>query len=58
MSTLSLTFLGTSAAVPTAARNLSGLFLKRGADAFLFDCGEGPQRQMIRFGTGFTLTAL
>jgi ribonuclease Z len=58
MSTLSLTFLGTSAAVPTAARNLSGLFLKRGGDAFLFDCGEGTQRQMIRFGTGFSLTAV
>jgi ribonuclease Z len=58
MTALSLTFLGTSAAVPTAARNLSGLFLKRGPDAFLFDCGEGTQRQMIRFGTGFTLTAV
>lgn len=58
MSTLSLTFLGTSAAVPTAARNLSGLFLKRGGDAFLFDCGEGTQRQMIRFGTGFSLAAI
>jgi ribonuclease Z len=58
MSLLSLTFLGTSAAVPTASRNLSGLFLKRGADAFLFDCGEGTQRQMIRFGTGFGLTAI
>jgi ribonuclease Z len=58
MSTLSLTFLGTSAAVPTAARNLSGLFLKRGGDAFLVDCGEGTQRQMIRFGTGFSLRAV
>jgi ribonuclease Z len=58
MSTLSLTFLGTSAAVPTAARNLSGLFLKRGGDAFLFDCGEGTQRQMVRFGTGFSLSAI
>jgi len=58
MTALSLTFLGTSAAVPTAARNLSGLFLKRGAESFLFDCGEGTQRQMIRFGTGFTLTAV
>ncbi|APR77516.1 Ribonuclease Z [Minicystis rosea] len=58
MSTLGLTFLGTSAAVPTAGRNLSGLFLKRGADAFLFDCGEGTQRQMVRFGTGFSLTAI
>lgn len=58
MSTLSLTFLGTSAAVPTAARNLSGLFVKRAGDGFLFDCGEGTQRQMIRFGTGMSLTAI
>lgn len=58
MSTLSLTFLGTSAAVPTASRNLSGLFVQRGGDTFLFDCGEGTQRQMIRFGTGFALDAI
>lgn len=58
MSTLSLTFLGTSAAVPTAARSLSGLFVQRGGDTFLFDCGEGTQRQMIRFGTGFRLDAI
>lgn len=58
MSALSVTFLGTSAAVPTASRNLSGIFLKRGSEAFLFDCGEGTQRQMIRFGTGFTLDAI
>jgi ribonuclease Z len=58
VTSLSLTFLGTSAAVPTASRNLSGLFLKRGGDAFLFDCGEGTQRQMIRFGTGFSLSAV
>jgi ribonuclease Z len=58
MSILRLTFLGTSAAAPTAYRNLSGLFLKREGDAFLFDCGEGTQRQMIRFGTGFSLRAV
>jgi ribonuclease Z len=58
MTTLRLTFLGTSAAVPTAGRNLSGLFVKREGDAFLFDCGEGTQRQMIRFGTGFGMAAV
>jgi ribonuclease Z len=55
MSSLRLTFLGTSAAAPTAHRNLSGLFVKREGQCFLFDCGEGTQRQMIRFGTGFSL---
>ncbi|MCC6555318.1 MAG: ribonuclease Z [Polyangiaceae bacterium] len=58
MSTLSLTFLGTSAAAPTADRNLSGLFLTRGGDSFLFDTGEGTQRQMIRFHTGFGVKAV
>jgi ribonuclease Z len=55
MSSLRLTFLGTSAAAPTAHRNLSGLYLRREGKSFLFDCGEGTQRQMIRFGTGFAL---
>jgi ribonuclease Z len=58
MSALHLVFLGTSAAAPTAHRNLSGLFLKREGQAFLFDCGEGTQRQMIRYGTGFSLDAV
>ena len=58
MSSLRLTFLGTSAAAPTAKRNLSGLFLTREGDSFLVDAGEGTQRQMIRFGTGFALKAV
>lgn len=58
MSALQIVFLGTSAAAPTAYRNLSGLFLKREGQGFLFDCGEGTQRQMIRFGTGFSLDAV
>jgi ribonuclease Z len=58
MSTLRLTFLGTSAAAPTASRNLSGLFMTRDGDSFLVDAGEGTQRQMIRFGTGFGLKAV
>ncbi len=55
---LRLTFLGTAAAQPTIDRNLSGLAVKAGADLLLFDCGEGSQRQMIRFGTGFGVTAV
>src|SRR3954452_12539036 len=55
MSILRLTFLGTSAAQPTIHRNLSGLAVKADTDLVLFDCGEGSQRQMIRFGTGFSV---
>lgn len=58
MSALQIVFLGTSAAAPTAYRNLSGLYLKREGQGFLFDCGEGTQRQMIRYGTGFSLDAV
>jgi ribonuclease Z len=50
---LRLTFLGTSAAAPTVTRNLSSIALKREGDLTLFDCGEGTQRQMMRFATGF-----
>jgi ribonuclease Z len=58
MSILRFTFLGTSAAQPTVNRNLSGLAVKADTDLLLFDCGEGSQRQMVRFGTGFTVDAV
>jgi ribonuclease Z len=31
--------------------------VKVDTDLLLFDCGEGSQRQMVRFGTGFTVEA-
>ncbi len=55
---LRLTFLGTSGAQPTIQRNLPGLALRRAGELLLFDCGEGTQRQMIRFGTGFDVAAI
>ncbi|MFL5506906.1 MAG: MBL fold metallo-hydrolase, partial [Gemmatimonadales bacterium] len=51
---LALTFLGTAAAMPTLDRNVSGLALVREGETMLFDCGEGTQRQMMRYGVGFT----
>jgi ribonuclease Z len=50
-----VTFLGTAASRPTVARNVSAVAVQREGDHFLFDCGEGTQRQMMRFGTGFSL---
>ncbi len=32
---------------------MSALALQREGELFLFDCGEGTQRQMMRFGVGF-----
>jgi ribonuclease Z len=43
-----LTFLGTSASVPSAERNHPGLLVEAGGDRFLVDCGEGTQRQLLR----------
>lgn len=53
---MEITFLGTSGAVPTTERNVSALLLARAGDRLLFDCGEGTQRQMMRFNTGFDVT--
>jgi ribonuclease Z len=50
---LSVTFLGTSAAIPTVDRNVAGLAIQREGETLLFDCGEGNQRQMMRYGVGF-----
>jgi ribonuclease Z len=50
---LKLTFLGTGAACPTIDRNVASLALTREGETMLFDCGEGTQRQMMRYGVGF-----
>lgn len=50
-----VTFLGTAASRPTVRRNASSIAVQREGDVFLFDCGEGTQRQMMRYATGFTL---
>src|SRR5213596_2886275 len=55
---LSVTFLGTSAARPTVERNVSALALVREGETLLFECGEGTQRQMMRFGVGFALSEI
>ncbi len=52
---MKVTFLGTSGAVPTTVRNPSALLVEREGDRLLFDCGEGTQRQMMRYGTGFDI---
>jgi ribonuclease Z len=55
---LHVTFLGTGGAVPSVRRNTSALLVRREGDRLLFDCGEGTQRQMMRFGTGFDVSHL
>ena len=52
---LTLRFLGTSASRPTVERNVSSLALIREGETLMFDCGEGTQRQMMRYGISFAL---
>jgi ribonuclease Z len=48
-----LTFLGTSASVPSAERNHPALLVEAVGKRILLDCGEGTQRQLLRSGAGF-----
>lgn len=50
---LKLTFLGTGAACPSVERNVTSIALTREGETMLFDCGEGTQRQMMRYGVTF-----
>lgn len=53
-----ITFLGTASSRPTVGRNVSSVAVQREGKYFLFDCGEGTQRQMMRFGVGFAVAEI
>jgi ribonuclease Z len=55
---MTVRFLGTSAACPTVDRGVSALALVREGETLLFDCGEGTQRQMMRYGVSFGLSRI
>jgi ribonuclease Z len=50
---LAIRLLGTSATRPTVERNVSSIAVVREGETMLFDCGEGTQRQMMRYGVSF-----
>ncbi|MGH7616000.1 MAG: ribonuclease Z [Gemmatimonadaceae bacterium] len=52
---LTISLLGTSASRPTVERNVSSLAVHREGETLMFDCGEGTQRQMMRYGVSFAL---
>src|SRR6185503_4003192 len=52
---LSLRLLGTSASRPTIERGVSSIAIHREGETLLVDCGEGTQRQMMRWGVSFGL---
>lgn len=51
--TFHITFLGTSAAIPTVRRNVSATMIAYQDLKWLIDCGEGTQRQIMRANLGF-----
>ena len=55
---LSVQFLGTAASRPTIERNVASLAIVREGETFLVDCGEGTQRQMMKYGISFNFADL
>ena len=55
---LIIRFLGTAAARPTVERGVSSLAFIREGETILVDCGEGTQRQMMRYGISFAFRDL
>lgn len=54
MSVRELVVLGTASQVPTRYRNHNGYLLRWDGEGFLFDPGEGTQRQLIHAGVSST----
>jgi ribonuclease Z len=52
---LTVRFLGTAASRPTVERSVPSIAVVREGETLLFDCGEGTQRQMMRYGISFAL---
>ncbi|MFH0737955.1 MAG: ribonuclease Z [Candidatus Micrarchaeota archaeon] len=50
---LRVTFLGTSGSAPTVERGMPGIALKYESELMLWDCGEGTQRQLMRYKVGY-----
>ena len=46
-------FLGSSGSTPTVARAMPGIALKYESELMLWDCGEGTQRQLMKYKVGY-----
>ncbi len=45
--------LGSGGSLPSVQRGTSSVAIKHAGEVYLFDCGEGTQRQMMRFGISY-----
>ncbi len=50
---LRITFLGTSGSIPTLERGMPSIALKYEKELMLWDCGEGTQRQLMKYKVGY-----
>ncbi len=48
-----VTFLGTSGSVPSVERGMPSIALRYGNHLMLWDCGEGTQRQLMKYKVGY-----
>ncbi|MGC8670075.1 MAG: ribonuclease Z [Candidatus Micrarchaeia archaeon] len=46
---IKVTFLGTSGSMPSKTRNLPSISIEYNGGIYLLDCGEGTQRQMLKY---------
>ncbi|MCX6777941.1 MAG: ribonuclease Z [Candidatus Micrarchaeota archaeon] len=49
-----IVMLGTGGSVPSVERGLSAVALRHEGGVYLFDCGEGTQRQMMRYKISYS----
>ena len=47
---IKIIFLGTAGATPTKKRALPSVAIEYKGKIYLFDCGEGTQRQFLKYG--------
>ena len=53
MQDIRVTFLGTSAGMPTRSRNVASVAVTMDGQVLLFDCGEGTQHQLMKSAVRF-----
>ncbi len=50
---LEVTFIGTTGSIPTTERGMPAIAVKYESELMLWDCGEGTQRQLMKYHVGY-----